>query len=756
MLDINRRTFLSGLGACLTLALVGEAGAVTIYPTGAAQMPGGTVSDPLILISLAPDGTTTIVATRPDMGTGIRTSLPMLVAEEMEADWSRVRLVQAEGDETRYGSQNVDGSRSMKHFIQPMRVAGAAMRAMLEQAAANRWAVSKAQARAELHRVLRLAADGSPTGEALDFGDLSAEAAALPVPATETLKLKALNEFRYVGKGELRVWDHPDIVQGRAAYGADIRLPGMRFAVVARPPVVGGRVKSFDDSAARSVPGFISTHRLPEPGEPLNMGPLGGVAVVATSTWAAMQAREALMVEWDAGANAGYDTVAYEAALVETVGRPGQRVRSAGNVDEVFGSAARLVEATYTTSHVSHSTMEPPVAVANVTADGAEVWAPVQSPQGARDSVAQAVGLDVAKVRLNVTLLGGGFGRKSKPDFAVEAALVSKAIGAPVLLQWTREDDIRHDFYHGTSAQHLTAALDDTGKVSAWRHRVAAPTILSLFQSGAASLAPFELGQGLIDTPFAIPNLAIEVGKAAAHVRIGWYRAVSNLYHAFAVQSFVGELADAAGRDPVDMLRGLIGPARIVDPAEFGLEATTSGYGEPAGTFPIDTGRMLAVLDRLTELSGWGKSLPTGEAMGIALHSSFSSTVGTIAHVRVSDGKLTIPAIWSVIDCGFCVNPDRVRAQIEGASVMGVSLALHERISFAAGAPEQSNFYDAPIARMADRALAMTVDIMPHGPDVPAGGVGEPPLPPVAPALANAIASATGRRPRNLPFGSLA
>lgn len=756
MLDLNRRSFLASLGAGLTLAVATRAGAVTLYPTGADQMPGGTVSDPLILISLAEDGTTTIVSTRPDMGTGIRTSLPLLVAEEMEADWTRVRLVQAPGDEARYGSQNVDGSRSIKHFIQPMRVAGDAMRRMLEQAAANRWGVPIGQARAEAHRVLRLDGSGAPTGEALEFGALAVEAAALAVPATETLTLKTRDQFRYVGKDRLPVWDHPDIVQGRASYGADIRLPGMVFAVVARPPVVGGRVASFDDAAARAVPGFVATHRLPDAGTPVFMGPLGGVAVVARSTWAAMQAREALAVTWDNGPNASYDTPAYEAALIDTVSRPAQPVRRAGDAEAALSGAARVVEATYTTAHVSHSTMEPPAAVASVTAEGAEIWAPVQNPQGARDAIAQALGLDPAQVRVNVTLLGGGFGRKSKPDFAVEAALVSQAVGAPVLLQWTREDDIRHDFYHGTSAQRLTAALDDAGRVTGWRHRVAAPTILSLFQPGAAALAGFEQGQGLIDTPFAIPNLSIEVGEAPAHVRIGWYRAVSNLYHAFAVQSFAAELAEAAGRDPVEMLRDLIGPARIIDPTEFGLEAATSGYGEPAGTFPIDTGRMRAVLDRVAALAEWGRDLPPGEGLGVALHGSFSSIVGTVAHVRVTDGQLTIPAIFSVIDCGFCVNPDRVRAQLEGASVMGVSLALHERISFAGGVPEQSNFYDAPIARMADRAQVVTVEIMPHGPEVPAGGVGEPPLPPIAPALANAIARATGQRPRSLPFPPLA
>jgi isoquinoline 1-oxidoreductase beta subunit len=752
--NVSRRGMLKGLAAGGGLILAWQftvpRGALGGYPTGAAALANGAVSNPKIFVAIGGDGIVSIVAARAEMGTGAaRTVLPMIVADELDADWERVRIVQAPGDEARYGNQDTDGSRSVRHFLQPMRQCGAAARQMLEAAAARRWRVAVGEVQAELHEVVHRA-----TGRRLGYGELAADAARLEVPPANRLRLKEDAAFRYIGKGQTRITDLNAIITGKAIYGQDVVLPGMKFAVIARPAVVGGRVASVDGSAALRVPGVEKILTLAPAPAPVKFAPLGGVAVIAANTWAAIKGREALNITWEDGANGSHDSRRFRAELEERVGRPGRVERDEGDVDAALASAARTVVRAYYAPHIAHAPMEPPAATARMSGGTWEVWAPVQSPGGARDDVAKALGIRGEQLILNTTLLGGGFGRKSKCDFAIEAALLSRELGGdPVKVVWTREDDIRHGFYHTVTAERLEAGIDAAGKVFAWRHRSAAPSILSLFAADPKHPLNIELGMGFVDTPFAVPNIRLESCEARSHVRVGWFRSVNNIANAWSIQSFVAELAHELGRDAKELLLELIGPARVLD---LRRAATTPwwNYGEPFESYAIDTGRLRAVIELAGERAGWGRPLPKGEGLGIAAHRSFVSYVATVVHVAVDGkGRITVPRVDTAVDCGYCVHPERVRAQMEGAAVMGLTLAKHGEITLRAGAVQQSNFHDYPLARIDEAPSETNVHIVAHGSDVPAGGAGEPGLPPFAPALCNAIFEATGKRIRRLPIG---
>ncbi len=755
--NVSRRFIMKGLvgsGALVLGASILPRPAMSAWATGAGKMPGGTVNDPHVYVAIDPSGIVTIITNRSEMGTGVRTSLPMIVADEMEADWSRVRVAQAPGDEKKYGNQDTDGSRSVRHWVEPMRQCGAAMRMMLEQAAATRWGVAVAELRAENHRVVHLA-----SGNMLDYGDLAKAASALPTPPVDSLKLKDARDFRYIGTGSIPIVDLHDITTGKATYGIDANIPGMKFAVIARPPVVGGKLVSFDATEALKVPGVERVVEVQGWPWPSKFMPVGGVAVIARNTGCAIKGRDKLKVVWDNGPNASYDSTAFRAQMEQTANNPCKVVRNDGDAEAALKSAARVVTAQYYIPHLAHASMEPPTAVVNVFQGKAGpecvAYAPTQSPGGCRDDLAKLLNIPAENVTVNVTLLGGGFGRKSKWDYVLEAALLSKATGSPIKVVWTREDDIQHDFYHTVSVERLDAGIDTNGKVIAWRHRSVAPTIKSTFQAGADYEAPFELGMGVVDNPFNIPNLRCENGRCEAHTRIGWFRSVSNIPHAFAVQSMVGEIAAALGRDQKDVLLELLGPDRIVDPRKSPGVADYWNYGDPFETYPIDTGRLRRVVEIAAAQAGWGSSLPHGEGRGIAVHRSFLTYVATVAHVGVDDkGRLHIPRVDTAIDCGFHVNPERIRSQIEGAAVMGLSLAKHGQITFKDGRAEQSNFDSFGVARIDDAPLDVRVHIVPADWDVPSSGVGEPGLPPFAPALCNAIFAATGKRIRSLPIGN--
>ncbi|POF39855.1 acylaldehyde oxidase [Pseudomonas laurylsulfativorans] len=749
--NLSRRGFLKGVGATSALVLAASWGWQDAFAEdkekkfGADGMPHGWVDDPKIYVSIAADGTVTVICNRSEMGQGVRTSLTMVVADELEADWARVKVQQAPGDEARFGNQDTDGSRSMRHWYEPMRRCGAAARAMLEQAAADQWKVSVGECHAQLHKVVH-----KPSGRELDYGVLAAAAGALAVPARDSLRLKQPSEFRYIGKEGTKAIDGEDIVNGRAVYGADVHFDGMLYATIARPSVYGGKVKSFDGNAAMKVPGVVKVVQIESRPLPSEFQPLGGIAVVASNTWAAIKGREALKIEWDDGPNASYDSIAYRKALEAASLKPGKVVRNTGNIDEAMSSAASTLEASYYLPHLSQSPMEPMVAIARFKDGACEAWGPSQAPQVTRERIGERLGLPFDNVTFNVTLLGGGFGRKSKPDFIIEAAILAKEFpGKAVRVQWTREDDIHCSYFHTVSAEYLKASLNKDGLPSGWLHRTVAPSITALFAPGMNHEAAFELGMGFTNMAYAIPNIRLENPEATVHTRVGWYRSVSNIPHGFAIQSFIDELAHKAGEDPLKYQIRLLGPDRQIDPRTLSDEWN---YGESPERYPIDTARLRTVLETAAKAAGWGRELPKGRGLGLAVHYSFVTYVAAVIEVEVKDdGTLVVHKADIAVDCGPQINPERIRAQFEGACVMGLGNAVLGEISFKDGKVQQDNFHMYEVARMSLAPKEVAIHLVTPPGDVPLGGVGEPGVPPIAPALCNAIFAATGKRIRNLP-----
>jgi len=612
---------------------------------------------------------------------------------------------------------------------------------MLEQAAANHWEVDAADCYGEQGIVY------GPGRKKIGYGDLAAKAAELTPPEGDAIRLKPREKWRYIGqsKPSLTV---PKIIKGEGEFAIDVRLDNMVHAVIARPPQVFGTAASYDDTASLAVPGVIRTVKLPEPKAPAGFQPLGGIAVIASDTWAAIKGREALSVNWADGPNKGYDSDTYAKAMMATARKPGTQKLDRGDIDTALESAQTHITAEYYVPHYSHSTMEPPSATAQWDGDTVECWACIQAPQAARKTVAGICGVPEENVTIHVTWLGGGFGRKSKPDFIAEAAMLAREMGQPVKVTWTREDDLKHGYYHAVSAQHMEAGLDENGKASAWLHRTVFPSISSTF-SPAVEPSDFELSLGASDVPFDIPNMRMEVGKAQAHVRIGWLRSVCNIFHTFGVQSFVDEMAHAAERDPKDYMLELIGESRLHDPASYG--AAAPNYGATLEDHPIDTGRLKAVIEKAASMADWGRTMKKGSGLGIAAHRSFLSYVATVVEVDVGeDGSLSIPAAWVAVDAGTVVNPGHAAAQMEGGTIFGLSNALYGEISARDGEVVQNNFPDWRLMRMDMSPHDVSVHIMDS--TAPPGGIGEPGTPPAAPALTNAIFAATGHRIRRLPI----
>jgi len=743
LFNMSRRGFLASASAgafVMGLAMKGGPALGDATAGGLENVRGGDAT-PSLFISIEPDGTVKLTCHRSEMGQQVWTSIGQILADELEADWDRVEIVQAIGH-PKYGSQNTDGSRSVRRNFHRLRVAGAAMRTMLERAAAERWGVYPGECRG-VQNVVK-----GPDGREAGYAELAGAAAAQPVPGEDDIRLKARGEWRYIGKPvpSLTV---PKIVKGEGTFGMDVQLPDMLVAVIAHPPQVFGKVKSYDAAKAMDVPGVVQTVEMPALEPPAGFKPLGGVAVVAKDTWAAMQGAQALEIEWDAGPNADYDSEAFEKTLMETARQKGQVRRARGKVYAALDAADKRIAADYYVPHFSQSPMEPPAAAARWNGDKVECWACVQAPQTARSEVAKATGVPEENVTINVTWLGGGFGRKSKPDFVVEAALIAREAGQPVKVVWTREDDIKHGYFHSVSAQHMEGGLDADGRCTAFLHRTVFPPIPSTFQAGLETPSWGELRLGATDNPFAVPNLQLETGDAPAKVRIGWLRSVANVYHAFAIQSFADELAHAAGRDPKDYMLELIGQPRYVDPREEG--AQYDNYGDPMDEYPIDTGRLANVIEIAAEMSGWGRSLPEGRGLGIAAHRSFLTYAATVIEVEVDgEGRLRIPKVWSVLDAGTVVNTRHTAAQIEGGTLYGLSNALYGEITAKNGAIQQGNFPGWRIMRIDEAPREIETHIVES--DAPPGGVGEPPTPPAAPALTNAIFAATGVRIRRLPI----
>ncbi len=710
-------------------------------PSPLMDVAGGDAT-PALWISIDEEGTVKITCHRSEMGQQVWTSMAQIVADELEADWDTVKIVQAEGHE-RYGDQNTDGSRSVRFNFHRLRTAGAAMRHMLTEAAATYWEIEPAQCTASEGRV-----SNYQNSEILSYGTLAELAGRMQVPSEEEITLKEPKDWRFIGK-DISSLTIPLITRGEGTFGIDVDRPGMVYAVVARPPQVFGKTGSFDDAATLNVPGVIQTVRLPDAKPPAVFQPMGGVAVVARDTWAAIQGRKALEIEWADGPNAAYDSERFAQTLQQTARRTGTVRRNRGNVQSGFAAAEQRLEAEYYAPHLSQSPMEPPCATAQWTGDTLECWACVQDPQETRNTLSEQLGIDKENITVNATWLGGAFGRKSKPDFVVEAALIAKEVGKPVKLTWTREDEVRHGFYHAVSAQRMEAGLDADGKCISYLHRTVFPTISSTFADGADSPSDGEVGMGASDVPFAIPNLRVESGTAKGLLRTGWLRSVCNIFHAFAVQSFAAEMAHAAGRDQKDYLLELIGSDRMIDPAEDG--AAYSNYGEELADYPIETSRLTGVIEKAADMAKWGRALPDGSGLGIAAHRSFLTYVATVIEVSVTpEGDLTIPGIWLAVDAGTVVNTKHTRAQMEGGTIYGLSNALFGEITAKNGAVVQDNFPSWRVMRMGEAPREFGVEIMQSS--TRPGGVGEPGTPPAAPALANAIFNATGHRIRTLPM----
>jgi isoquinoline 1-oxidoreductase subunit beta len=691
-------------------------------------------------IEIKPSGEIRLWMARSEMGQGPRTSLAMILAEELDADWSRIVVEQADLD-SKYGDMTTGGSLSIRSSWDPLRKAGATARNMLVTAAANTWNVPPVECTTRSSAVHH-----AKSKRQLAYGQLVEKAAALPVP--KDAPLKNPKDYRILGKKRDRV-DGPYIVVGEAHYGIDTRVPGMLYAAVARPPGFGGRLKSFDNGPAQVVPGVRKVVEVPAAELPPLFGEerkensghqhylWGGIAVVADTTWQAIAGRRALKLEWDAGPCASESTEEQRAQCAALVKGPGKELRKIGDPEGTFTGAAKKIEAEYELPFVAHAAMEPMNCTALVRDAKCEVWAPVQNPGGMATALASALGIPLSAITIHVTLLGGGFGRRLNIDYGVEAALISRAAGAPVKVTWTREDDFRHDYYRPMSHHRLRAGLDAQNQVTAWLHHIAAPTTDGFYlggdipDTGGTEIAGVGLPSG------TVPNYLLEQSFLHTATPRGYWRSVDTSWNHFAVQSFIDEIAAEAKIDPLELRRRLIDTNQ--PPAASGDESK-----------PVDVKRLRAVMDLAAEKAGWGKPLRARRGRGIAAIAAWDSYIAHVAEVTVAqDGGVRVDRVVSAIDCGQVINPDMVAAQIEGGIAFGLTAALYSDITVENGQPQQANFNSYPVVRINDMPR-VEVHIVPNH-EAP-GGVGEPPVPSVAPAVANAIFAATGKRLRRLPF----
>lgn len=675
-------------------------------------------------IHVKPDGRISLIVAKSEMGQGIKTGLAMLLAEEAEVDFSSVSVEQAETRPDIYPHMGTGGSGSTMENFMPLRRAGATVRELMIAAAAARWKVPKGECEAKKGIVSH-----EKSSHQASYGELVEAASKLPLPDPEKVELKDEADFELIGHATPRV-DVPAKVNGSAQFGLDVRVPDMLFAVVARCPAFGGKAARFDAVKAKAVSGVRDVFEIPALGQ--GMFTAGGVAVVADSTWAAMKGREALQITWDDGPAASESSEGMREALRAAAQKPGKRVRNDGNVDAVLSNGAKKVEALYELPLLAHATMEPMNITVHTRGSEAEVWAPTQSPDWVQGTVAQMLGLRPDKVIVHTTYLGGGFGRRYMADFPAEAAQIAKVVGKPVQLVWSREDDMTHDFYRPATCHHFRGAVDAKGRPMAWFHTLASTSIRG-FWDPKAQAEEQEIG-GAVQMPYKIPNVRLEFNPVSSAVPRAWWRSVENSFNGFAVESFIDELSGAAGKDPYEFRRGL-----LVKPANW----------KPKNDDDVDPARLRGVLDLAAKKAGWGKPLAKGRGRGIAAFCSFGSYFAEVAEVTVKGSDFKIDRIVSAVDCGQMVNPESVRSQTEGAIVYGLSAALKNEITIKNGAVEQTNF-DAYDPLRINEAPPIEVHLTDSKEDP--GGMGEPALPPIAPAVANAIFAARGQRLRKLPF----
>ena len=674
-----------------------------------------TTFQPNAWIDVATDGEITIWVAKTEMGQGVFSSLPAIVADELDADWERVHIRQADADPA-YGNQWTAGSASVHESWEPLRRAGAAAREMLVAAAAAAWGVATVTCRTESGTVVH-----DPSGRRAGYGELAERASRVPVPKLP--RLKSADELHLVGAALPRR-DIPAKTNGTAIFGLDVRIPGMLVAAIARPPVFGGRVRRYDASRAVAMPGVRGVVELPpiSTARPVSIRIPGGVAVVADSTWTAVRGCAAVDVEWNDGPNGALTSAGIDGMFERSLGSAALDVERRGNAEATLRRAAMVHEATYRVPYLAQTPPEPLNATADVHADRCEVWAPTQDPVAAQRAIASVLGLRTDSVTVHVTFVGGGFGRRLYTDVPVEAALVSRAVGAPVQVFWTREDDLRHGFYRPAALQRLRAGLSADGTLLGWEHRIVGPTVESQANPGDPDkTGEYRFGGARIW--YAVADALTDYVPADPGVPLGWWRSVESSATTFAIESFVDELALAGRQDPVAFRLRLL-------------------QQHPP---------LRAVLQLAAQRARWGETMPAGRGRGVALYAKGSTRIAQVADVVVAaDGTLRVPRVVCAVDCGTVINPDQVAAQVEGGIVFGASAALLSEITLAAGRVEQSNWQDYPMLRI-DEAPQVEVHIVPGS--EPPSGVGEPPVPPIAPAIANAVFAATGKRVRTLPIG---
>jgi isoquinoline 1-oxidoreductase beta subunit len=711
---VTRREFLKLTGLSAGGLIIGVS-----LPAGVLGSDGNPEFEPNAFIHIAENGDTTLWCGRCEMGQGISTALPAAVADELEADWTRVTVLQGDADK-KYGPQDTGGSKSIRTMLEPMRKAGAAGREMLVAAAATRWNLPVEKCHAKLHAVYNQVDDRS-----LAYGELVAAASEMPTPQEPVLKTR--DQFRYIGR-PLQRHDQRDMAIGKRIYGADVKIPGMKYAAIRHVPVLGGSVKSVDKSKALAMPGVVDVVVIPEFDNPF--ASIGGVAVVADTTWTAQQALSKLDIKFELGENASHNTTDYQEQLVKHVEAPATTVFEKGSLDQAFENAAVRHRATYTGGYLSHSPIEPMASLAWVQDDRCEIWASTQDPAAIQRTLAAFLDRKPEDITVHVMMAGGAFGRKFKCDYVFEAAAISKATGVPIQLTWSREEDTRTGFYHPCSAQHIEASVDKDGKLSGWLHRAAFPPIGSTFDPSVIQPTEGDL-DAVSKHPYGIANMRVESGVARPHTRIGWLRSVYHIFYGFAFNVFTDELAHKAGVDSLQFFRNIY--ANNTDPEQA-----------------EKVQRSRAVLDKAAEMADWGKKLPANHGMGLSVHHSFASYAAMVAHVEVNDGELTVHRFDCAVDCGLVLNPDIATAQMEGAVVMGMNLALNPQISFKDGAVVNSNFHDYPLLRIDQMPAEINVSFI--GQEHQSTGIGEPGVPTTAPALSNAIFAASGKRYRTMPI----
>jgi isoquinoline 1-oxidoreductase beta subunit len=716
---VTRRTLLKTAGAALVIGF-------EVPLRKAKAEPEKPVVNPLSAwVKIDQSGTVTLAYSKSEMGQGVSTSLPMILADELGVDWKDVRVEHAPTDPA-YGDQGTGGSGSVAGMFTPLRQAGAAAREMLITAAAQRWNVTAADCTARHGTVLH----GS---DKLTYGELVESASRLPVPDLKTVQLKNPEEFELIGKGVPRT-DVPAKVDGSATFGLDVRVPGIVYALVARCPVFGGKVKTFDASKAKALKGVLDVFQI-EPDKGVHS--CGGIAVVAESTYLAMQARKLLHVDWDYGTAAAESSETLRRQFRKLVDSSMKVVLDQGNVETALSSAPaeKRVECDYELPFQAHATMEPMNCTVHVQGDHAEAWVPTQAPEWALRVIGQATGLPPQKIKVHTTYMGGGFGRRYQADFAFEAAQVAKKVTRPVQLVWSREDDMGHDFYRPASYHRISGAVDTEGNITAWRHK-STSTSIAEFWGDKAPPESSELGCTL-QMPYLAKSYRLEYLPANSAVPRAWWRSVEASVIGFVMESYVDELAHAAGVDPYTFRIRALGKPRMVN------------HPSDKDAVPLDTARFKGVLQLAAEKSGWGRALPTGHGRGIAAHYSFNSYVSNVAEVAVENGHVRVNRIVSAVDIGTPVNPDGIRAQVESAIIYGLTAALKSQITIEGGRAVQNNFNQFTTLSMKETPR-IEVHIVP-GTAAPTG-IGEPGLPPTAPALINAIFAATGKRIRRLPL----